>query len=122
MGQIDAVNGARSKPEVLYQLDAAGNAVGYDQTNVSAGKAFLDTDGIGNVTAVTTRPGGGSGVLACGVVYNPYGTPYDASTSASNPNGVCKNGSLVGATGNSRWYRGMTRDGSTGTYQMGTRT
>ncbi|MFJ9317332.1 RHS repeat-associated core domain-containing protein [Pimelobacter simplex] len=122
VGQTDAVNGARTKPEVLYQLDASGNAVGYDQTNVSAGKAFLDTDGNGNITAITTRPGSGSGALACGVVYNPYGTPYDASTSASNPNGVCKNGSQIGTTGNSQWYRGMTRDGSTGTYQMGTRT
>ncbi|XBB67848.1 polymorphic toxin-type HINT domain-containing protein [Nocardioides sp. WV_118_6] len=122
VGQVDAVNGARSKPEVLYQLDAVGNAVGYDQTNVSAGKAFLDTDGNGNITAVTTRPGSGSGVLACGVVYNPYGTPYEASTGGGNPNGVCKNGSQIGTTGNSQWYRGMTRDGSTGTYQMGTRT
>ncbi|WP_308220360.1 RCC1 domain-containing protein [Pimelobacter simplex] len=122
VGQVDSVNGARSKPEVLYQLDAVGNAVGYDQTNVSAGKAFLDTDGNGNITAVTTRPGSGAGVLACGVVYNPYGTPYEASTGGGNPNGVCKNGSQIGTTGNSQWYRGMTRDGSTGTYQMGTRT
>ncbi|MFJ9317330.1 RHS repeat-associated core domain-containing protein [Pimelobacter simplex] len=35
---------------------------------------------------------------------------------------MCKNGSQIGTTGNSQWYRGMTRDGSTGTYQMGTRT
>lgn len=124
IGQIDAANGNVSKPEVLYQLDANGVAVGYDQTSVAPGKAFLDTDGRGNVTALHTKVTSGTGELGCAVVYSPYGNPYDGATGATN-NGMCRaNGSTTvdNNTGNSQWYRGLTRDGSTGTYQMGTRT
>ncbi len=122
VGQYNAVNGAFTQPEVLYQLDAGGNQYAYDQANASAGKAFLDTDGHGNVTAITTAPAsgtGGTGVLGCGVVYDPYGNPYQPD---SGGNGICANGSQKNTTGNAAWYRGLTRDGSTGTYQMGTRT
>ncbi|GAA1510800.1 RHS repeat-associated core domain-containing protein [Nocardioides humi] len=110
---------------MLYQLDAGGNQMAYEQLNASPGRAFLDTDGHGNVTAVTTAPttgpSGGAGVLGCGVVYDPYGNPYEPST-VTNSNKICANGTQVTTTGNAAWYRGLIRDGSTGTYQMGTRT
>lgn len=117
VGQVDAVNGAHTKPTVLYQLDSTGTAVGYDQTSATAHKAFLDTDGHGNITTIATL---GSSALACGVTYDPWGGAYGA---ASSGNGLCRaGGTHSNTTGNAHWYRGQVRDGSTGTYQLGTRT
>ncbi len=118
VGQTEAVNGDRSGPTVLYQLDSGGTAVGYEQTGAGAGKAFLDHDGNGNVTSVVST--GHS--LVCGARYDPFGTPVEAAT-GTETNGVCHNsGAASRATGNAAWYRGQVRDGSTGNYQLGTRT
>ena len=115
VGQTDAVNGANSAPDVLYQLDAEGKAMAYEQSGAGSGKAFLDTDGRGNVTTVV----GTNDSVQCAAVLDPFGNPVDAAASG---NDVCKSGSAMNATGNSLWYRGQMRDGSTGSYQMGTRT
>lgn len=115
VGQSDAVNGANTSPAVLYGLSPMGDAVALDQTGASGGKSFLDTDGNGNITTQVTSAGG----LGCAVVYDPFGNPTDPAASS---NGVCTSGSDATTTGNARWYRGQTRDGSTGNYQLGTRT
>ncbi|MBM0125346.1 RHS repeat-associated core domain-containing protein [Pimelobacter simplex] len=122
VGQYNAVNGTFTQPEVLYKLDAGGTQLAYDQEVTSnGGEAFLDTDGHGNIAAITTAPTSGTGVLGCGVIYDPYGNPHQADTGTTS-NKICNNGTQIDTTGNAAWYRGLTRDGSTGTYQMGTRT
>jgi RHS repeat-associated protein len=119
IGQIDAVNGATSRPDLLYQLDPWGDQIGYTQTGggAGAGNVFLDTDGHGNVTHLTASTGGN----ACEVIYDPWGSPHNPATS-TNANGVCTAGTQIDTTGNALWYRGHVRDGSTGAYQLGTRT
>ncbi len=54
---------------------------------------------------------------ACAVVNDPFGEPI-----ATNGNDVCASGSRAASTGNTYGYRGQSRDGSTGKYQMGART
>jgi len=114
VGQINAVNGADSTPNVLYQLDSDGSPIGLEQSGAGAGKSFLDTDGQGNVsTEVTT-----GNAVACAIVYDPFGSPITPASGSE----VCKSGSKSGTTGNAAGYRGNPRDGSTGNYQLGTRT
>lgn len=130
VGQINAVNGKNNNPTVLYQLDPSGSPMGYSQTHADAGKAFLDSDGHGNVTALTAGNGSsGNGALACAVAYDPYGVPLRPETEGVNSgsadaNGLCQqtsNAERLG-TGNTAWYRGLSRTGATGNYQLGTRT
>ncbi len=119
VGQTDAVSGARTSPEIMYQLDPSGEAMGYEQTGDSnAHKAFLDTDGQGNVTTLVTT----AGANACSVHYDPFGSGTGLGTPGTDSNGLCKDGSKATSTGNSLWYRGAVRDGSVRTYQFGTRT
>ncbi|WP_436698715.1 polymorphic toxin-type HINT domain-containing protein [Nocardioides sp. BYT-33-1] len=139
VGQVGAVNGDNDGPSVLYQLDPGGAQTAYAQSgpggaSTGGSTAFLDTDGRGDVTAVTSfTTGSGAHALACAVRYDPFGTPVDAAPSgpSSHPdpasrgdgNGVCKTDSPAAeVTGNAVWYRGQVRDGSTGNYQLGTRT
>ncbi|WGX95164.1 RHS repeat-associated core domain-containing protein [Nocardioides sp. L-11A] len=127
VGQTGAVNGDANGPTVLYQLDPGGKAMGYKQAGSSgAGTAFLDDDGHGNVTSVTTS----GHVVACAVRYDAFGGPVDAEPSGSpgsddpgDGNGMCRTDSAEAeATGNTYWYRGQVRDGGTGNYQLGVRT
>ncbi|WP_436698720.1 Kelch repeat-containing protein [Nocardioides sp. BYT-33-1] len=139
VGQVGAVNGDNDGPSVLYQLDPGGAQTAYAQSgpggaSTGGSTAFLDTDGRGDVTAVTSfTTGSGAHALACAVRYDPFGTPVDAAPSgpSSHPdpasrgdgNGVCKTDSPAAeVTGNAVWYRGQVRDGSTGNYQLGVRT
>lgn len=121
VGQKDAVAGDGKTPEVLYQLDPMGDAMAYDQTGSDPHKAFLDTDGHGNVTNVVTAAGGN----ACAVAYEPWGNAFDTLTGATQ-NGMCKDEeespTKPTTTGNAAWYRSTVRNGSTGSYQFGTRT
>lgn len=130
VGQINAVNGKHNNPTVLYQLDPSGRPMAYSQTVADTGKAFLEADGQGNITALTTgNGGGGNGTLACAVAYDPYGLPLrpepeGTGGGSADANGLCQqtgSGARL-STGNAAWYRGHSRDGSTGTYQLGTRT
>lgn len=114
-GQIDAVNGARTAPDLLYQLDPSGTAVGYQQFGSSPARTHLGTDGQGNVVNVVTT----GNTTACTSMFDPFGGPIDP---ADNSNDVCTSGSDHDETGNALWYRGNPRDGSTGNYQLGTRT
>ncbi|WP_182378675.1 polymorphic toxin-type HINT domain-containing protein [Nocardioides sp. WS12] len=119
VGQTDAVNGDLNGPKVLYQFDASSTPMAYEQSgSTGAGKAYLDHDGNGNITTVTTTGYN----LACSARFDPFGSPVDAA-SGGDANGVCHNtGGAAEATGNASWYRGQTRDGSTGNYQLGART
>ncbi|WP_436698717.1 RHS repeat-associated core domain-containing protein [Nocardioides sp. BYT-33-1] len=128
VGQTGAVNGNNDGPVVLYQLDPGGAAVAYKQTGTTgAGTAFLDEDGHGNITAVTATTGS---TLVCGARFGAFGDPVDPAPSGApgtgapgDGNGVCRTDSAAArATGNTYWYRGQVRDGSTGNYQLGTRT
>jgi RHS repeat-associated protein len=117
VGQKDATNGANSKPEVLYQLDTGGTAMGMSQTGAGAGKSFLDTDGHGNVVNQVTT----ADARACAVVYDPFGGSYGAAGGAGT-NGMCTASTTPATTtGNALWYRGEARDSSTGDYQLGAR-
>lgn len=116
VGQTDAVNGANSAPDIVYQLGADGQAMAYEQSGAGAGKAFLDTDGRGNVTTVV----GTDDAVQCAAPLDPFGNPVNPATTGGND--VCRSGSAMSATANSLWYRGQARDGSTGSYQLGTRT
>ncbi|MEV5000148.1 Kelch repeat-containing protein [Nocardioides sp. LML1-1-1.1] len=117
VGQLDAVNGTLNKPDLTYQLDAAGAAVAFEQTGAGPTKSFLDTDGRGNVTAVVST----AQTIDCAARFDPFGNAVDAQTGADS-NGVCHTGGAATTTGNSYWYRGQVRDASTGNYQLGTRT
>lgn len=118
VGQKDATTGDGSAPEVLYQLDPFGEAVGFEQTGAGASKTFLDTDGRGNVTDLVTV----GGTVSCNTRYDAFGGAYKPDTAATS-NGMCRAGlgSGASASGNANWYRGLTRDASTGMYQLGTR-
>jgi RHS repeat-associated protein len=116
VGQTDAVNGANSAPDIVYQLGADGQAMAYEQSGAGAGKAFLDTDGRGNVTTVV----GTDDAVQCAAPLDPFGNPVNPA--ATGGNDVCRSGTAMSATANSLWYRGQARDGSTGSYQLGTRT
>ena len=120
VGQKDAAAGDGTAPDLMYQLDPMGQAFAYDQKGgLTAHKAYLDTDGHGNVTNLVTP----AGANACAVAYDPWGGAIDTFTTA-NSNGMCKNEgnpSQEKTTGNAVWYRGTVRDGSTGSYQFGTR-
>lgn len=118
VGQTGAVNGLLDEPEVLYQLDPGGTPVALKQTGSGAGKAFLDEDGHGNITSVTTT--GHDPV--CTARLDPFGGTVDPASGADT-NGMCHSSSAgAKATGNAAWYRGQIRDGSTGNYQLGSRT
>ena len=118
VGQIDAVNGTRSTPDVLYQLGPDGSHVAMQQTGNGAATSYLNDDGQGNIsTQITT-----GGNTACAAAYDPFGSPANPS-SAGDSNDVCATGgTAVSTTGNANWYRDQVRDGSTGNYQLGTRT
>lgn len=130
VGQINAVNGKHNNPTILYQLDPSGRPMAYSQTVADTGKAFLEADGQGNITALTAgNGGGGNGTLACAVAYDPYGVPLRPEPEGSgggsaDANGLCQQTSsgVRLSTGNAAWYRGNSRDAATGTYQLGTRT
>lgn len=114
VGQIDAVNGNHSTPDVLYQLDNAGTQVAAEQSGAGSGKTYLDTDGHDNVTTIVTT----GDAVACAVMFDPFGNPLDTAGNHT----MCTSGNAVNTTGNASWYRRQTRDGSTGNYQLGTRT
>lgn len=115
VGQTSATNGTHSAPDVLYQLDSSGAHVAMQQTGDGAATSYLNNDGTGTIsTQITT-----GGNTVCSAAYDPFGSPVDATSS----NKVCgSGGSGADKTGNAAWYRDQTRDGSTGNYQLGTRT
>ncbi len=117
VGQTSAVNGRLDEPDVLYQLDAGGAQMAYEQSGSGAGKAFLDEDGNGNIVSVTST----GHDLVCSARLDPFGGASDPA--GGDGNGLCHNtGTAPEQTGNSIWFRGQARDGSTGNYQLGTRT
>lgn len=83
VGQTDAATGNNSAPNVHYQLGADGQVMGLRQTVTGPARSVLDTDGHGNVTAQIRV----NGATMCTALYDPFGTPVNAST-ASNTNGV----------------------------------
>ncbi len=104
---------AGAAPQTLrYLLDDTGGALALSTTTGAATQPLeqLTTDGVGNITTSTSSAGG----LSCTARFDPYGSPVNTITTDSTCN--------TGDTGNEIWFHGGRRDGSTGSYQFGSRT
>ena len=119
VGQTGALNSNNARATTLYQLDPAGRATAVTQANSpdssADGTSYLLEDGQGNVGVLHTT----TGANACVATYDPFGNPQ---LPAGNQNATCASGTQAASTANANWYRGHTRDATTGTYQLGTRT
>jgi RHS repeat-associated protein len=96
--------------DTAYELSPSGLASAVAVQTPSPGPAqFLNDDGQGNITTITSA----GGALDCSVRYDPWGQPL-AAQSAQNP---CDTGSTI----DDHFYRGQRVDPVTGEYQLGNR-
>ncbi len=92
-----------------YTLDAAGQAITAAKADI---REFLVNDGTGSIgLAVNTDQ-----TVRCVARYDAYGSP--TGNTLLKPTGSCASGS----SNNDHFYRGQRRDGTTGNYQLGSRT
>jgi RHS repeat-associated protein len=96
--------------DTAYELSPSGQPKAVAaQAPATATLQYLSDDGHGNVTTVTNPDDS----LACGVRYDPWGSPV----SAQSPQNPCNTGSTI----DDHFYRGQRRDPITGNYQLGNR-
>jgi RHS repeat-associated protein len=118
-GQAGAVDTNYGRSNVLYGLNAAGQATTLTQTTGSSStSSYLLTDGQGNTTTLLTSDGT-TDDTACVATYDPFGTPQLPKNATTN---TCASGTQAATTANTIWYRGQAKDGITSNYQLGTRT